>query len=77
MTDLEQSEAYEHFSAAVDGPLTVISIAWLPILIIPLAVQLHGSVASSFDVIDYVVWAMFVVFVHREVRGRSGREPSI
>ena len=40
--------------------MTIIGLAWLPILIVPLVTRLHGSVASSFDVIDYVVWALFV-----------------
>ncbi len=59
--DPQESEAYRRFSATVDGPLTIISLAWLPILIIPLVVRLHGSVASSFAAVDYVVWAMFLL----------------
>jgi voltage-gated potassium channel len=55
------SDAYDRFSAAVDGPLMVISIAWLPILIVPLATHLRGSTARAFDLIDYVVWALFAI----------------
>ena len=54
-------DAYDRFSAAVDIPLTVITIAWLPVLIIPLITPVHGAVAESFAVIDYMVWALFVL----------------
>ena len=57
----EHLSAYDRFSRSVELPLTVIGIAWLPILVIPLVVQLSGSVAEAFDLIDYLVWAMFVV----------------
>jgi voltage-gated potassium channel len=55
-----QADAYERFSSAVELPLTVVGLAWLPILIVPLVTKLHGSVASTFDLIDYVVWALFL-----------------
>src|SRR4029077_17873894 len=54
-------DAYDRFSAAVDIPLTVITILWLPVLIIPLITPVHGAVAETFAVIDYMVWALFVL----------------
>src|SRR5215831_4409183 len=54
-------DAYDRFSAAVDIPLTVITIAWLPVLIIPLITPVGGAVAETLDVIDYMVWALFVL----------------
>lgn len=56
----QRGDAYEQFSNAVDLPMTFIGLAWLPILIVPLVTRLHGSVASSFDLVDYVIWALFV-----------------
>jgi voltage-gated potassium channel len=53
--------AYERFARAVDGPMMVITILWLPVLIIPLLTPVHGTVASTFAVIDYSVWALFAV----------------
>ena len=32
---------------------------WLPVLIIPLVTPVHGSVATTFAIIDYAVWALF------------------
>jgi voltage-gated potassium channel len=55
------SEAYERFSKAIDGPMMVITILWLPILIIPLLTHLHGNVAQTFAVIDYLVWSLFAL----------------
>jgi voltage-gated potassium channel len=54
-------DAYDRFSAAVDIPLTVITIGWLPVLIIPLITPVHGAVAETLAVIDYMVWALFVL----------------
>jgi voltage-gated potassium channel len=39
----------------------VITIAWIPVLIIPLITPVHGSVASTLAVIDYTVWALFAL----------------
>lgn len=62
MAGLARSEeAYERFCDAVDIPLTVLALLWLPVLVIPLVVHLSGSVAATFDAIDYLVWAFFVV----------------
>ena len=54
-------DAYDRFSAAVDIPLTVLTIAWLPVLIVPLITPVHGALAETFAVIDYMVWALFVL----------------
>jgi voltage-gated potassium channel len=55
------AEAYERLSAAVDGPMAILTVLWLPVLIIPLVVHTKGEVAAALDLIDYVVWALFVV----------------
>ena len=57
----DRTGAYERFCAAVDGPMAVITLAWLPILIIPLVAPLHGTVAEAFDAVDYFIWALFAV----------------
>jgi voltage-gated potassium channel len=54
-------DAYNRFSTAVDVPLTVITVLWLPVLIIPLITPVHGAVAETFALIDYMVWALFVL----------------
>ena len=54
-------EAYDKFSEAVEVPLMVITILWLPVLILPLVHPVHGSVAETLAVIDYMVWALFAL----------------
>jgi voltage-gated potassium channel len=54
-------QAYERFSAAVELPLTILSLMWLIVLIPPLVIQLPAAIASTFEAIDYFVWACFVV----------------
>jgi voltage-gated potassium channel len=60
MTDRTQ-DAYDRFSAAVELPLTVLALAWLPVLVIPFVVKLSPGVNLSFETIDYFVWAAFVI----------------
>jgi voltage-gated potassium channel len=52
-------DRYDAFAKAVDTPMLVLTIVWLPILIVPLASSVHGSVATTFSTIDYTVWALF------------------
>jgi len=41
--------------------MVVLAVLWLPVLVVPLATKLHGSVALAFAAIDYFVWAAFGV----------------
>lgn len=52
-------ERYDRFAEAVDTPMLIITIFWLPVLIVPLVTPVHGAVAASLDVIDLTVWALF------------------
>jgi voltage-gated potassium channel len=54
-------DAYDRFSAAIDLPLMILALLWLPVLVVPIVAHLPAGVASTFDVIDYLVWAAFVI----------------
>lgn len=58
---VEQGRAFDRFSAATDFPLTILTLAWLPVLIVPLFVHLHGSVDETVNGIDYSIWALFAL----------------
>ena len=61
MPSLARSQdAYDRFSAVVELPLTILALLWLPIFVLPLAARLPAGVAGTFNVIDYLVWAVFV-----------------
>ena len=69
MNNLGRSQdAYDRFSAAVEVPLVVLAVVWLPVLVIPLVSRLPAGVAGTFGVIDYLArarlggeegWGMF------------------
>jgi voltage-gated potassium channel len=62
MPQLARSQdAYDRFSATVEVPLTVLAVLWLPVLVVPLVTRVPAGTAATLDVIDYVVWAAFVV----------------
>jgi len=58
---MRSQERYDRFAEAVDTPMLVITILWLPVLIVPLMTPVHGSVAASLATIDYTVWALFAL----------------
>ena len=54
-------DAFDRFSAAVDVPLTVLAVLWLPVLVIPLITHVSPGLSDTLDTIDYLVWAVFAV----------------
>lgn len=58
---LRSQDAFDRLSSAVDGPMTVLAIAWLPVLVVPYVVHLSSAVGAACDAVDYTVWALFVV----------------
>jgi voltage-gated potassium channel len=54
-------DRYDAFAKAVDVPMLVVTLLWLPVLIVPLIVPLHGPMAETFATIDYIVWALFAL----------------
>jgi voltage-gated potassium channel len=41
--------------------MMVITVLWIPVLIIPLVTPTHGAVDTSLEVIDFTIWALFAV----------------
>jgi voltage-gated potassium channel len=54
-------EAYHRYVQFSHLPMTALAFLMIPVLLIPLIRPLHGSVAASFDAVDYVIWALFAV----------------
>ena len=54
-------DAYDRFAAAVELPLTVLALLWLPVLVLPYIVHLPTTVTDTFVAIDLFVWAAFVL----------------
>jgi voltage-gated potassium channel len=59
--DTSQGDRLTRFSARVDPVMMVLALLWLPVLVVPLVTQLHGSVAGAFATVDYLVWAAFLL----------------
>jgi voltage-gated potassium channel len=56
-----REEAFERFSRTVDGPMMVLALAMLPLLIVPLVIDLARSTQRTLLAIDYLLWAAFAV----------------
>ena len=54
-------DAYDRFSAAVDGPLTVLAVLWVPVLVVPLVIKVSPATSDALDSVDYAVWAVFAI----------------
>lgn len=55
------SAAYDRLSKQIDGPLTIISLLWIPVLVLPLIFHLSPTIRSDFQSIDIFVWALFFI----------------
>lgn len=55
----DRREAFERFSRAVDGPLTILALAMIPLIVLPLVVDLSPATDRAFLAIDYLIWAVF------------------
>ena len=53
--------AYDSFAKAVELPLTILALLWLPVLVLPYIINLAPDVREAFGAIDLFVWAMFVL----------------
>jgi hypothetical protein len=54
-------DASDRFCAAVDGPLTVLAVLWVPVLVVPLVVRVSPATSAALDTRDYAVWAVFAI----------------
>ena len=54
-------DAYDRFAAAVELPMTILALLWLPVLVLPYIVHLSTGVTDTFEAIDLFVWAAFVL----------------
>jgi voltage-gated potassium channel len=57
----ERSEAFEQFSRVVDGPLMILALVMIPLIIVPLIMDLPPSMDHALVAIDYLIWAAFTV----------------
>jgi voltage-gated potassium channel len=55
----DRGEAFERFSRAMDGPLTVLALAMIPLIVLPVVVDLSPAVEGAFLAVDYLIWAVF------------------
>jgi voltage-gated potassium channel len=55
----DRGAAFERFSRAVDGPLTVLALVMIPLIVLPLVMDLSPGTTAAFLAIDYLIWAVF------------------
>ena len=55
----DRAAAFERFSRAVDGPMMVLALAMIPLIVVPLVLDLSPATERALLSIDYVLWAVF------------------
>jgi voltage-gated potassium channel len=50
---------YHRYRGAMETPLLVLSLLWLPVLILPLLMKLVPAVDGTLTAMDHVIWAVF------------------
>lgn len=58
-TSERRAAALERFERAVELPLLVLALAMIPLLLVPLLVNLPRGVEQSFVAVDWLIWAVF------------------
>lgn len=53
------SEAYDRYVRRSAVPMTALALLMVPVLIVPLIRPVHGAVARSVLIADYVIWVLF------------------
>ena len=55
------AEALERFERQTAWPMLVLALAIVPLLVIPLVVELPPNTESAFFALDWIIWAAFAV----------------
>lgn len=56
---MNRAAARERYRAATDLPLLVLAVAMIPLLAVPLVVDLRGSVERVVVTLDWLIWSLF------------------
>src|SRR5688572_7157498 len=59
MNHADREAALERFERAVELPLFVLAVAMIPLLVVPLLVELDGAVEGTVVVAQWLIWAAF------------------
>src|SRR6266498_2876741 len=57
----DRGAAFERFSRAVDGPMMILALAMIPLIVVPLIMDLSPGADRALVAIDYLIWAAFTV----------------
>jgi hypothetical protein len=55
------TEALERFERQTAWPMLILSLAIIPLLVIPLAVDLSPAMRTTFFALDWIIWAAFAL----------------
>jgi len=58
---MEREQALERFERAVELPMLVLAVAMVPLLVLPLLLDLPPAVEGAFVAADWFIWAAFAV----------------
>ena len=61
MSKPRRDESYERFTQRSDLVMTLLGIAWIPVLELPILTHVPASMNSTFFVLDTVVWSLFIL----------------
>jgi hypothetical protein len=57
----DRGAAFERFSRAVDGPMMILALAMIPLIVVPLIMDLSPGMDHALVAIDYLIWAAFTI----------------
>jgi voltage-gated potassium channel len=55
----DRTAAFERFSRAVDGPMMVMALAMIPLIVVPLVLDMSPATERAVLAVDYLLWVVF------------------
>jgi voltage-gated potassium channel len=56
-----RGEAFDRFSRAVDGPMMLLALGMIPLIVVPVVVELSPDLDRALLAVDYLIWAAFAI----------------
>jgi len=56
-----RGELLDRFERATELPLLVLALAIIPLLVVPLAIELSGTAEATLLAVDWTIWAVFAI----------------
>ena len=55
----QRAAAFERFDEAIEAPMLVLALLFVPVIVVPNVVTLSPAVDRVFETVNWLIWAVF------------------